>query len=157
MRENANQISSRSAFDCTPCLASWRSGEDDLAVTPVLGAPPHPHPPLRRRGFNSPKSTSIGAEPATLQSPAHRLFEGDPRRAAPMEMTMKEANRWAIDQRAEIAALRRQYQALDDTVRAMESQPSPDQLQIVRVKKRKLALRDRITELEDRITPDLIA
>jgi hypothetical protein len=74
-----------------------------------------------------------------------------------MEMTMKEANRWAIDQRAEIAALRRQYQALDDTVRAMESQPSPDQLQIVRVKKRKLALRDRITELEDRITPDLIA
>ena len=70
---------------------------------------------------------------------------------------MKEANRWAIEQRAEIAALRRQHQALDDTVRAMESQPSPDQLQIVRVKKRKLALRDRITELEDRITPDLIA
>jgi hypothetical protein len=39
----------------------------------------------------------------------------------------------------------------------MESQPSPDQLQIVRVKKRKLALRDRLLELENRITPDLIA
>jgi hypothetical protein len=73
-----------------------------------------------------------------------------------MEITMPE-NRWPMDGRAEIAALRRQHQALDDTVRAMESQPSPDQLQIVRVKKRKLALRDRLLQLESRITPDLIA
>jgi hypothetical protein len=70
---------------------------------------------------------------------------------------MTEASRWPMDGQAEIAALRRQHQALDDTVRAMESQPSPDQLQIARVKKRKLALRDRIVKLEDRITPDLIA
>ena len=42
-----------------------------------------------------------------------------------MEITMPE-NRWPMDGRAEIAALRRQHQALDDTVRAMESQPSPD-------------------------------
>ena len=61
-----------------------------------------------------------------------------------------------MDGRAEITALRRQHQALDETVRAMESQPSPDQLQIVRVKKRKLALRDRLVELESRITSDLI-
>ena len=61
------------------------------------------------------------------------------------------------DGRAEIAALRRQHQALDATLRAMQAHPSPDQLQIVRVKKRKLALRDRIVELEDRLTPDLIA
>jgi hypothetical protein len=70
--------------------------------------------------------------------------------------TMRDASR-PVDGLAEIAALRRQHQALDDTVRAMESQPAPDQLQIVRVKRRKLALRDRIMELEDRITPDLIA
>ncbi len=56
-----------------------------------------------------------------------------------------------------MAALRRQHQALDDTVRAMESQSSPDQLHLVRVKERKLALCDRIMELEDRITPNLIA
>jgi hypothetical protein len=74
-----------------------------------------------------------------------------------VEITMTERSRWPADERAEIAALRRQHQALDDTVRAMESQPSPDQLQIVRVKKRKLALRDRLLELENRITPDLIA
>ena len=70
---------------------------------------------------------------------------------------MTGTSRWPMDGRAEVAALRRQHQALDDTVRAMESLPSPDQLQIIRVKKRKLALRDRIMELEDRITPDLIA
>ena len=70
---------------------------------------------------------------------------------------MTVTSRWPMDGRADVAALRRQHQALDDTVRAMESLPSPDQLQIIRVKKRKLALRDRIMELEDRITPDLIA
>ena len=74
-----------------------------------------------------------------------------------MEITVTETGRAEMDRRAEIAALRRQYQALDDTVRAMESQPSPDQLQLVRVKERKLALCDRIMDLEDRITPNLIA
>jgi hypothetical protein len=74
-----------------------------------------------------------------------------------MEITMTEVSRLPIDGQAEIAALRREHQALDVTVRAMESQPSPDQLQIVRVKKRKLALRDRLLELEGRIRPDLIA
>ena len=70
---------------------------------------------------------------------------------------MTEVRRLPMDRRSEIAALRRQHQALDDTVRAMESHPSPDQLQIVRVNKRKLALRDRLLELENRIAPDLIA
>jgi hypothetical protein len=69
---------------------------------------------------------------------------------------MTDASR-PTDGRAEIAALRREHRALDETVRAMESQPSPDQLQIVRVKKRRLALRNRLLELEDRTTPDLIA
>ena len=49
------------------------------------------------------------------------------------------------------------YPTYDATVRAMESQPSPDQLQIARVKKRKLALRDRLMELEGQLRPDLIA
>jgi hypothetical protein len=73
-----------------------------------------------------------------------------------MEIAIMTEASQQMDGRAEITALRRQHQALDETVRAMESQPSPDQLQIVRVKKRKLALRDRLVELESRITPDLI-
>ena len=52
------------------------------------------------------------------------------------------------DGRANIAALRREHQALDDTVRAMEAQPSADELRIVRVKERRLALRERLQELE---------
>jgi hypothetical protein len=59
--------------------------------------------------------------------------------------------------RAEIAALRQEHQDLDDAVRALESLPMSDQLQIARLKKKKLTLRDRIAKLEDRLTPDIIA
>ncbi len=59
--------------------------------------------------------------------------------------------------RAEIAALREEHQDLDDAVRALELLPMPDQLQIARLKKKKLTLRDQIAKLEDRLTPDIIA
>jgi hypothetical protein len=59
--------------------------------------------------------------------------------------------------RSEIAALREEHQDLDDAVRALELRPMPDQLQIARLKKKKLTLRDQISRLEDRLTPDIIA
>ena len=59
--------------------------------------------------------------------------------------------------RAEIAALRQEHQDLDDAVRALEARPMADQLQIARLKKKKLTLRDQIAKLEDRLTPDIIA
>ena len=59
--------------------------------------------------------------------------------------------------RTEIAALRQEHQDLDDAVRALESLHMPDQLQIARLKKKKLTLRDQISKLEDRLTPDIIA
>jgi hypothetical protein len=59
--------------------------------------------------------------------------------------------------RSEIATLREEHQDLDDAVRALESLPMPDQLQIARLKKKKLILRDQIAKLEDRLTPDIIA
>jgi len=59
--------------------------------------------------------------------------------------------------RAQIAALREEHQDLDDAVRALESLPMPDQLQIARLKKKKLTLRDQIAKLEDKLTPDIIA
>jgi hypothetical protein len=59
--------------------------------------------------------------------------------------------------RAEIATLRQEHQDLDDAVRALELRPMPDQLQIARLKRKKLTLRDRIAKLEDRLTPDIIA
>ena len=42
-------------------------------------------------------------------------------------------------------------------VSALEALPMPDQLQIARLKKKKLTLRDQIAKLEDRLTPDIIA
>jgi hypothetical protein len=59
--------------------------------------------------------------------------------------------------RAQIAALREEHQDLDNAVSALESTPMPDQLQIARLKKKKLTLRDAIAKLEDRLTPDIIA
>jgi hypothetical protein len=59
--------------------------------------------------------------------------------------------------RGQIAALRQEHQDLDDAVRALEALPRPDQLQIARLKKKKLILRDQIAKLEDRLTPDIIA
>ncbi len=58
---------------------------------------------------------------------------------------------------ARIAELRQEHQDLDAAVAALVRQPCPDQLQIARLKRRKLALRDQIAALEDRLTPDIIA
>ena len=60
-------------------------------------------------------------------------------------------------QRTQLAALRQQHRDLDDAVLALESGPLPDLLQIKRLKKSKLALKDRIARLEDDLTPDIIA
>ena len=59
--------------------------------------------------------------------------------------------------RAQVAMLRQEHQDLDDAVRALSAGPVPDMIQIARLKKKKLALRDQITQLEDRLTPDIIA
>ena len=59
--------------------------------------------------------------------------------------------------RARIAILRQEHQDLSDAVDALAAGPNPDLLQIARLKKKKLILRDEITRLEDQITPDIIA
>jgi uncharacterized protein (TIGR02444 family) len=59
--------------------------------------------------------------------------------------------------RAQIAELRQEHQDLDDAVRALETLPTTDQLQVARLKKKKLTLRDQIAKLEDQLTPDIIA
>ena len=56
-----------------------------------------------------------------------------------------------------IADLRLAHQDMDAAIRALEAGPQPDQLQVARLKKRKLGLRDQIARLEDRLTPDIIA
>ena len=59
--------------------------------------------------------------------------------------------------RISLAKLRQSHQDLDAAVHALESQALPNQLQIARLKKQKLALRDQIAQLDRRLTPDIIA
>ncbi|MFT4253995.1 MAG: DUF465 domain-containing protein [Caulobacter sp.] len=61
----------------------------------------------------------------------------------------------AIERR--LAVLREEHQDLSDAVSALEERPQPDMLQIARLKRRKLALKDEIVRLEDQVTPDIIA
>lgn len=58
---------------------------------------------------------------------------------------------------AEIERLRQEHRDLDAAIEALASVGAIDQLQIQRLKKRKLVLRDRLTFLDDQLTPDIIA
>lgn len=57
----------------------------------------------------------------------------------------------------EIIALRQEHRDLDSAIMALTDRTPSDQLQIQRLKKKKLALKDRISQLEDQLTPDIIA
>ncbi len=57
----------------------------------------------------------------------------------------------------EIEKLRQEHRDLDIAIDALRDVSAPDQLQIQRLKKRKLVLRDRLSRLEDLVTPDIIA
>jgi hypothetical protein len=61
----------------------------------------------------------------------------------------------AIERR--LADLREEHKDLDDAIRALEERYQPDMLQIARLKRKKLALKDEIGRLEDLLTPDIIA
>ena len=62
-----------------------------------------------------------------------------------------------VEIRAKLVELRQKHQDLDAAVEALAQMPTPDQLQIARLKKQKLVLRDQIVKLENMLTPDLLA
>jgi hypothetical protein len=57
----------------------------------------------------------------------------------------------------ELARLHQEHRDLDAAIEALHHSPAPDLLRLQRLKKRKLQLRDRISFIEDQITPDIIA
>jgi hypothetical protein len=59
--------------------------------------------------------------------------------------------------RAQLERLRQEHRDLDAAIDALQAVPGSDLLQVQRLKKRKLVLRDRITFVEDQLTPDIIA
>ena len=62
-----------------------------------------------------------------------------------------------IELRAQLAQLRQEHRDLDTAIEALHNSPGSDLLQVQRLKKRKLHLRDRIIQVEDQLTPDIIA
>ena len=56
-----------------------------------------------------------------------------------------------------LASLRTEHRDLDAAIDALTSAGASDQLQIARLKMRKLRLRDQIAVVEDQLIPDIIA
>jgi hypothetical protein len=59
--------------------------------------------------------------------------------------------------RAELERLSQEHRDLDAAIEALLHVGTGDRLQIQRLKKHKLLLRDRLAFLEDQLTPDIIA
>lgn len=58
---------------------------------------------------------------------------------------------------ARILALEIEHHDLDDVIARLVEDPTQDELQLRRLKKRKLLLKDTIARLRDRLIPDIIA
>ena len=59
--------------------------------------------------------------------------------------------------RMELAQLRQEHRDLDVAVEALAATANHDVLQLQRLKKKKLMIKDRISALEDQLFPDIIA
>ena len=58
---------------------------------------------------------------------------------------------------AKLEALRQEHRDLDEVIDRLIGNPPFDQLQLQRLKKRKLGLKDQIIRLESQLIPDIIA
>ena len=71
------------------------------------------------------------------------------------DLPLSEEERSQILMRLE--ALEDEHHDLDDVIDRLALDPSQDRLQLQRLKKRKLALKDQIARLRTRLIPDIIA
>jgi hypothetical protein len=62
-----------------------------------------------------------------------------------------------LDIRLRLTRLRELHEDLSVAVAAIQETAQPDQMQLARLKKRKLLLKDQIAQLASLLTPDLIA
>jgi hypothetical protein len=86
------------------------------------------------------------------------MLRGDDRFVGPrVTMAEESGESGQPDLEVELSRLREEHRDLDSAIEALEHSVAGDQLQIQRLKKRKLTLRDRIYHIEDALTPDIIA
>ena len=72
---------------------------------------------------------------------------------APSDISMK--NEEVL--RIELEVFRREHRDLDDAIAALSEKGTADPLTLQRLKKQKLHLKDKIAQIEDRLTPDITA
>lgn len=68
---------------------------------------------------------------------------------------MEEEERRMLEEK--LAQLRSEHRDLDDVIRQITESAPYDQIQVRRLKKRKLILKDQIITLENKLLPDIIA
>lgn len=68
---------------------------------------------------------------------------------------MDEVERAMLEQR--ILQLKIEHRDLDDVIKRLAEQPGSDQLQLQRLKRRKLLLKDQVAWLERQVDPDIPA
>jgi hypothetical protein len=59
--------------------------------------------------------------------------------------------------KAKLAALKTEHRDLDEAIARLAARAPVDQLELQRLKKRKLLLKDQITKIESELLPDIIA
>lgn len=59
--------------------------------------------------------------------------------------------------RLELKVFEREHRDLDEAIAALSESRTAEPLTLRRLKKKKLALKDKITRIEDQLTPDIIA
>ena len=59
--------------------------------------------------------------------------------------------------RVKLEVLKREHRDLDEAVAALQESGRADMLTLQRLKRKKLLIKDRIADIEDRLLPDIIA
>lgn len=126
------------------------------------------HDDTNIRNLRSGNLHVVGSDEAVARGDAERrvhkgeaVLELVPEAAQPddLDPTVRELpiSAETVALRNEVALLKQEHKDLDDSISALEIVPLPDQILIARLKRKKLALRDRIATIEDKIRPDIIA
>jgi hypothetical protein len=71
------------------------------------------------------------------------------------DLPLTEDEKAQIQQRLQVLQI--EHHDLDEVIQRLEGTPGQDRLQLQRLKKRKLLLKDQIQKLRDRLIPDIIA